>query len=88
MSARISVNAKCVDIAVGTVDSGRFKGKRVEIRLWDGYASKGFISAYKLERHRWVDIEIEGGIYICRTFTGKNLSDARSQLNKLRKLCK
>lgn len=85
MSARIPGTAKMIDVAVGILPSGKWKGKLVRMELWDGYASKGGKSGYERIHHQWINYTIQDGISGCRSYSGRNLELAAQQLVELRK---
>lgn len=84
MSARIPDTAKQIDSTSTILPSGRWKGKRITMCLYDGYASKGYRSNYQPIHHQWVKFEIVGGPKGCRSYSGKNLKLAAQQLAELR----
>lgn len=84
MSARIPDTARLVDQETGILPTGRWKGKKVTMELYDGYASKGCKSGYERVHHQWIKYSIQDAVNGCRSYSGKNLKLAAQQLAELR----
>lgn len=79
---RIPVSATLAGSISGTVNVGPWKGKRVTLRLHEGYASKGYKSDFERIPHVWLEILIEGEKRQAYGCSGKNIQWARESFDK------
>lgn len=72
----IPKSADLVRWHAGTVERGPHKGKRVEEKLFEGRASRGYQTDYERVPHRWVLVRIGEDFEKVHQFSGRNYEDA------------
>lgn len=84
MSTRlqIPVSADLAEIATGVIDSGPWEGRKATIKLFSGYASKGYRSNYERVPHVWIEVLVEGERRQAVGFSGRNIEFARQSFAK------
>ena len=79
---QIPVSATLARHITGIINNGPWKGRRVTLNLYEGYASKGYHSNYERVPHIWIEAMVDGERRQAFGCTGKNIPWARDSFDK------
>lgn len=85
--ARIPISAKLLDVIQGVAQHGPHRGEDVIIKRFAGALSMGGKSGYRRTSVEWVELAVgqRHHPYVWQ-YSGKNLPDARKQIDDARRL--